>query len=245
MIYFLKFINKMKRTKNLTAGVILLLLVLSISSCDKKEDPQTQLQQQEQFANKDKELKDKEDFLKIKEEQLRQWEERLKQIDSTLVSSGSLSGTTQQDTSKTKTTSNDSVKVKEKSLKEKKMEEKEKELNKRLDNPKVAVNDYLEYIQRGVNDSKTFESNMKKASEVWENRSTESFKKNYKSTKKFIVAEEPKVVSQKGGNAVVKVKVKQTMVGADGKEVEKTNEISYILIADKSGKWKIKSNVVK
>ena len=31
----------MKLTKNLTAGVILVLLVLSISSCDKKEDQQT------------------------------------------------------------------------------------------------------------------------------------------------------------------------------------------------------------
>ena len=55
------------------------------------------------------------------------------------------------------------------------MEEKEKELNKRLDNPKVAVNDYLEYIQRGIADSKTFDANMKKASEVWENRNADSF----------------------------------------------------------------------
>lgn len=237
----------MKLTKNLIAGVILVLLVLSISSCDKKEDQQALLQQQEQFANKDKELKDKEDFLKIKEEQLRQWEDRLKQIDSTLVSSGSLSGTTLQDTSKTVTipTSKDSAKVKEKSSKQKKMEEKEKELNKRLDNPKVAINDYLEYIKRGVDDSKTFDANMKKASEVWDNRSTDSFKKNYKSTKKFVITEEPKVVSQKGGSAVVKVKVKQTMVGADGKEVERASEISYTLRADKNGKWKIKTNVVK
>lgn len=236
----------MKLTKNLTTGVILVLLVLSISSCDKKED-QTLLQQQEQFANKEKEQKDKEEFLRIKEEQLRQWEDRLIQIDSTLVSSGSLTGTTLQDTSKTITipTSKDSAKITEKTLKEKKREEKEKELNKRLDNPKVAINDYLEYIQRGVNDTKTFDANMKKASEVWDNRSTDSFKKNYKSTKKFVVTEEPKVVSQKGGTAVVKVKVKQTMVGADGKEVEKQSEISYTLQADKSGKWKIKTNVVK
>ncbi len=236
----------MKLTKNLLTGVILLLLVLSITSCDKKDDQQALQQQQEQFANKEKELKDREDFLRLKEEQLKQWEERLKQIDSTLVSSGTLStGSNTLDTAKNTAVTKDSIKVKEKTSKEKKMEEKEKELNKRLDNPKVAVNDYLEYIQRGVNDTKTFDANMKKASQVWENRTTDSFKKNYKSTKKFVITEEPKVVSQKGGTAVVKVKVKQTMVGADGKEVEKNSEITYNLSADKSGKWKIKSNVVK
>ena len=149
------------------------------------------------------------------------------------------------DTAKNNTLATDSLKNKDKTPKEKKMEEKEKELNKRLDNPKIAVADYLEYIQRGVNDSKTFDSNMKKASEVWENRTSDSFKKNYKSTKKFVITEEPKVISQKGNSAVVKVKVKQTMVGSDGKEIEKNSEITYNLNADKNGKWKIKSNVVK
>lgn len=236
----------MKLTNNLFTVVILLLLVLSITSCDKKGDQQALQQQQEQFANKEKELKDREDFLRLKEEQLKQWEERLKQIDSTLVSSGTLSsGKNPLDTAKNNAIKTDSLKTKDKTTKEKKMEEKEKELNKRLDNPKIAVTDYLEYIQRGVNDSKTFDSNMKKASEVWENRTSDSFKKNYKSTKKFVVTEEPKVISQKGSVAVVKVKVKQTMVGADGKEIEKNSEITYNLNADKNGKWKIKSNVVK
>jgi septal ring factor EnvC (AmiA/AmiB activator) len=232
----------MKRTKNLLAGVILILLVLSISSCDKKDEQQNLSEQKEKYSDKEKELKDKEDFLKIKEEQLKQWEERLKKIDSTIVASGKDSGTMTKDTVKTTV---DSAKIKEKLLKEKKMEEKEKELNKRLDNPKVAVNDYLEYIQRGIGDSKTFDANMKKASEVWENRTADSFKKSYKNVKKFTITEEPKVVNQKGGNATVKVKVKQSSIGTDGKESDKESVITYNLVADKNGKWKIKSNVVK
>ncbi|MFZ4591765.1 MAG: hypothetical protein ACOYN6_12255 [Ignavibacteria bacterium] len=232
----------MKRTTSLLAGVVLVLLVLSISSCNKKEEQQNVLEQKEQYSNKEKELKDKEDFLKIKEEQLRQWEERLKKADSTLLASGKDSEKLTKDSV---VTSKDSAKLKEKALKEKKMEEKEKDLNKRLDNPKVAVNDYLEYIQRGIGDNKTFDANMKKASDVWENRTADSFKKNYKNVKKFTVVEEPKVLSQKGGNASVKVKVKQSMVGADGKETEKESVITYNLIADKNGKWKIKSNLVK
>jgi hypothetical protein len=156
------------------------------------------------------------------------------------MANGKLDGT-QLDTAKT----TDSAKIKEKALKEKKMEDKEKELNKKVDNPKVAIGDYLEYIQRGISDSKTFDSNMKKASQVWENRDADSFKKNYKSVKKFVIVEEPKVISQKGGNAVVTVRVKQTNTGNDGKEYEKESTITYNLSADKNGKWKIKSNVVK
>lgn len=233
----------MKRTKNLLAGVILILLVLSISSCDKKDEQQNLSEQKEKYSDKEKELKDKEDFLKIKEEQLKQWEERLKKIDSAMVSGGKdTESTTSKDSVKT---TKDSAKIKEKLLKEKKMEEKEKELNKRLDNPKVAVNDYLEYIQRGISDSKTFDANMKKASDVWENRTADSFKKSYKNVKKFTITEEPKVVNQKGGNATVKVKVKQSFVGADGKESEKESTITYNLVADKNGKWKIKTNIVK
>jgi hypothetical protein len=232
----------MKRTKNLLAGVILILLVLSISSCDKKDEQQILSEQKEKYSDKDKELKDKEDFLKIKEEQLMQWEERLKKIDSTIVASGKDSGTMTKDTV---TTSVDSAKIKAKLLKEKKMDDKEKELNKRLDNPKVAVNDYLEYIQRGIGDSKTFDANMKKESEVWENRSADSFKKSYKNVKKFTITEEPKILNQKGGNATVKVKVKQSTIGTDGKESDKESFITYNLVADKNGKWKIKSNIVK
>ncbi len=226
----------MKRIKFLLAGVILISFILTITSCNKKEETSNIPQQKEQYSDKEKELKDKEDFLKIKEEQLRQWEERLKKIDSTMISQGKETGLT--DTSKT---AKDTLKTKDKD----KFKQKEKELNKRLDNPQTAVGDYLEFIQRGVSDSKTFDANMKKASQVWENRSADSFKKNYKGVKKFIITEPPSVLSKKGETATVKVKVKQTTVGSDGKEVEKESTITYNLVADKTGKWKIKSNVVK
>lgn len=231
----------MKRTKYYFVGVILILLSFIISSCDKKEEQQNVAGQKEQFSNKEKELKDKEDFLKIKEEQLKQWEDRLKKMDSTLVSNGKLE---EHPTTKdsVKITAKDTVKVKPK---EKKHEDKEKELNKRFGDPKIAIGDYLEYLQRGISDSKTFDTNMKKASDSWDGRTADSFKKNYKNVKKFTITEPPSVVSQKGSNAVVKVKVKQATVGSDGKEVEKESTISYNLTADKNGKWKIKSNVVK
>ena len=228
----------MKRIKYLAAGVILISFIFTITSCDKKDEQQNVTQQKEQYSDKEKELKDKEDFLNIKEEQLKQWEERLKKIDSTLISQGNDTGA--KDTSKTV---KDTVKTKDKN--KEKFTQKEKELNKRLDNPQTAVGDYLEFIQRGVSDTKTFEANMKKASEVWDGRSADSFKKNYKNVKKFIVTGPPTVLSKKGETATVKVKVKQTTVGSDGKEVEKESTITYNLVADKNGKWKIKSNVVK
>jgi hypothetical protein len=231
----------MKKIKLLPGAVILVSFVFLISSCDKKEESSGIPSNQEQYANKDKELKDREEFLNIREQQLKDWEARLKAADSTLMANGKIDGTQSLDSAKM----TDSAKIKEKALKEKKMEEKEKELNKKLDNPKVAIGDYLEYIQRGISDSKTFDANMKKASQVWDNRDADSFKKNYKSVKKFVIVEEPKVISQKGGNAVVTVRVKQTNTGNDGKEYEKESTITYNLSADKNGKWKIKSNIVK
>ncbi|MCU0372644.1 MAG: hypothetical protein MUE56_05315 [Ignavibacteria bacterium] len=231
----------MKKIKLLPGAVILISFMFLISSCDKKEEQSDLPQNKEQYADKDKELKDREEFLNIREQQLKDWEARLKAADSTLMANGKIDGTQSLDSAKT----TDSAKIKEKALKEKKMQEKEKELNKNLDNPKVAIGDYLEYIQRGISDTKTFDANMKKASQVWENRDSESFKKNYKSVKKFIIVEEPKIISQKGGNAVVSVRVKQTNTGNDGKEYEKESTITYNLSADKNGKWKIKSNIVK
>jgi hypothetical protein len=231
----------MKKINLLPGAVILISFMILISSCDKKEDASDISPTKEQYADKDKQLKDREEFLNLREQQLKDWEARLKAADSTLMANGKIDGTQSLDSAKT----TDSAKIKEKALKEKKMEEKEKELNKKVDNPKVAIGDYLEYIQRGISDTKTFDANMKKASQVWENRDAESFKKNYKSVKKFIIVEEPKIISQKGGNAVVSVRVKQTNTGNDGKEYEKESTITYNLSADKNGKWKIKSNIVK
>lgn len=227
----------MKTFKFIIPFVFLLSFVL-LYSCKKGEDQNEQIpQQQEVSSDKEKELKDKEEFLRIKEQQLREWEDNLNRKDST----GKFKDkkTEAKDTVKT---AKDTSKVKTK--KEEKVSEKEKELNKRLDNPVTAVNDYLEYIKRGIADSKTFDANMKKASENWESRSAESFKKSYKNTKKFVITQEPAVVSQKDGTASVKVKVKQTQT-VSGKEEEKEITVTYNLVADKNGKWKIKSNVVK
>ncbi len=225
----------MKNIK-LVLPISLIFLFVFLFSCKKDNDTEQQIpQQQEVSSDKEKELRDKEEFLKIKEQQLREWEENLNKRDT----SGKFKKTEEKDTNKVV---KDTSKIKTK--KDDKLSEKEKELNKRLDNPITAVSDYLEYIKRGIADSKTFDANMKKASESWESRSVESFKKSYKSTSKFIITQEPQVISQKDGNASVKVKVKQTQ-NINGKDEEKEITVTYNLVADKNGKWKIKSNVVK
>lgn len=228
----------MKTFKFIIPFIFLLTFVL-FNSCKKDDDQNQQIpQQQEVSSDKEKELKDKEEFLRIKEQQLREWEDNLNKKDTGGVfkdKKSEIKDTTKvaKDTSKVKIKKDD-----------KKTSEKEKELNKRLDNPIVAVSDYLEYIKRGISDTKTYDANMKKASETWESRSADSFKKSYKNTKKFIVTQEPQVVTQKDGTASVKVKVKQTQT-VSGKEEEKEITVTYNLVADQNGKWKIKSNVVK
>lgn len=215
---------------------ILLISFVFLYSCRKDDDQNKIPEQKEISSDKEKELKDKEEFLRIKEQQLREWEDNLNKRDS----AGSFKKTDLKDSTKVE---KDTTKVKQKK-EDKKTSQKEKELNKRLDNPITCINDYLEYIKRGISDDKTFDANMKKASETWESRSADSFKKSYKSTKKFIITQEPQVVSQKGSNASVKVKVKQTQkVG--NKEEEKEITVTYNLVADQNGNWKIKSNVVK
>jgi len=227
----------MKTIKFIIPFVFLLSFAL-LYSCKKDDDPNQQIPPQKEISSdKEKELKDKEEFLRIKEQQLREWEESLNKKDST----GKFKDK-KTDAKDSVKTAKDTSKVKNK--KEEKLSEKEKELNKRLDNPVTSVNDYLEYIKRGIADSKTFDANMKKASENWESRSAESFKKSYKNTKKFIVTQEPSVVSQKDGTASVKVKIKQTQT-VNGKDEEKEITVTYNLVADKNGKWKIKSNLVK
>lgn len=108
---------------------------------------------------------------------------------------------------------------------------------------KVAINDYIELLQRGTSDNGSFEQNMKKASDQWEKSNIERFKRNYKDTKKIIVVEEPKVISQKDGDAVVDVRIKK-IDNKDGKEVETNMTVRYVLAADSKGKWKIRANKV-
>jgi len=233
----------MKAINYFIAAMFVLFIMVSITSCDKKEEQKQITPQKEISSDKDQELKQKEEFLKLKEEQLKLWEEKLLKLDSN-------KGRTLKDTIVKTPEGKDTLKAKEKvevqeTNKEKKLKEKEKELNKKVDNPKAAIDDYLEYLQRGIGDSKTFDANMTKASQIWENRTADAFKKNYKGTKKLTITEEPSIVLQKGGTASVKVKIKQTITGKDGKEEEKETTVTYNMVADKNGKWRIKNNVVK
>ncbi|MDQ3021422.1 MAG: hypothetical protein M3R36_12765 [Bacteroidota bacterium] len=195
-------------------------------SCGKKEEPQTFIPpEQERSVDKEKEKKEREEF------------ERLKNLrdgitDSASVGTDSLS------------TSNDSSKISaDQKTDKKKFVQKEKELNKRLDNPKIAITDYLEFLKRGTSEGGNFEQNMKKASQLWESSNINRFKSNYKNTEKIIILEEPKIISQNGNNAVVEVSIKKIDKKNDKNE-EMVMIVKYNLVADSKGKWKIKNNTV-
>ena len=221
-------------TKNLLFTAIFFSLLI-IAGCNKKEEqPQTFIPPpQETSSDKEKELKEKEEFLKLKEEELKK--QGIPDTSKPIVKKDSV--TAVKDTSKTK------AQVKKEEQK-KKFTEKEKELNKKFSDPKAAVKDYLEFIKRGVSEEGSFDGNMKKANEVWDGSALTKFKANYKNTKKFVMLTEPEVVSQKGSTAVVKVKVKKTDK-VNSKDVESDLTVTYNLVADANGKWKIKSNTVK
>lgn len=203
-----------------------LVLCFSVYSCEKKEEPQTFIPpQQETNVDKEKELKEKEEF------------ERLKNLQDTLRDSL----TSETDTAQTETDTLNSSEGKKDD--KKKFVQKEKELNKRLDNPKTAITDYIEFLQRGTSEGGNFEQNMKKANDLWETGNLNRFKTNYKSTKKLIVVEEPKVISQKGNEATVQVRLKK-VDDKNGKSEETDMIVKYNLVADSKGKWKIKNNAV-
>lgn len=208
-----------------------ILCVLLISSCGKKEEQQV-------FAPPGQETKKDPEQERLEREEF----ERLKRLES--GDSASFKDTVSSGTDTTSASSTDtSSSVTEKKQDKKKLVQKEKELNQRLDNPKIAINDYIELLQRGTSDNGSFEQNMKKASDQWEKSNIERFKRNYKDTKKIIVVEEPKVISQKDGDAVVDVRIKK-IDSKDGKEVETNMTVRYVLAADSKGKWKIRANKV-
>ncbi len=210
---------------------IFILCVLLISSCGKKEEQQVFVPPgQETKKDPEQERLEREEFERLK---------RLESGDSASFKDTVSSGI---DTSSAISTDTSSS-VTEKKQDKKKLVQKEKELNKRLDNPKVAINDYIELLQRGTSDNGSFEQNMKKASDQWEKSNIDRFKRNYKDTKKIIVVEEPKVISQKDGDAVVDVRIKK-IDNKDGKEVETNMTVRYVLAADSKGKWKIRANKV-
>lgn len=207
------------------------LTILIIESCGKKEEPETFVPpQQETNIDKEKEEKEREEFERLKKLQSGE-------LDSAAANDPTLSAS---DTSNLKLDS--AKKISEKKV-AKKLVQKEKELNKRLDNPKSTINDYIEFLQRGTSEGGNFEQNMKRASNLWESGNLNRFKSNYKNTKKLVVLEEPKVISQKGNVATVEVKIKKIDIKNNtDEEMEMT--IKYNMVADSNGKWKIKNNTV-
>lgn len=202
-----------------------------LSSCGKKEEQQAYIPPGSEIKkDPEQERLEREEFERLK---------RLETGDTASVSDTSSSGA---DTSSVKSdtaSASDNNKRQEK----KEMVQKEKELNKRLDNPKIAVNDYIEFLQRATSESGSFEQNIKKADAQWQKSNLERFKRNYKDTKKIVVLDEPKVISQNNDEAVVEVKIKKIDMKSE-KEVESEMTVRYILAADSKGKWKIKDNKV-
>jgi hypothetical protein len=209
--------------------LILLFVVIAITSCNKKEEPQFVPPNQEFNADAEKERQAREEF------------ERLKKLQQMTGDSANYNDslTSYIDSTAIK----DSLAAAEKKKKESKTVQKEKELNKKVTNPKTTIDDYLEYIKRGTDEDGNFDKNMKSAASLWEGRSTEKFKSAYKNVKKFVVLSEPEVISQKSGTSTVKVKLKQ-IEEVNGKEQETEMTVTYNLVADENGKWKIKNNKI-
>ena len=216
----------MIRTSLLISSLLILFL---LSSCGKKEELVYVPPTPEVRKDPEQERLEREEFERLK---------RLEQGDTSSVNDTSSALTSTDSANVKDTASSRSVKKEKKEL-----VQKEKELNRRLDNPKTAVTDYIEYLQRAISGGGDFEQNIKKADEQWEKSNVGRFKRNYKDTKKIVVLEEPKVVSQKGDEAVVEVKISKRDL-KDGKEVETNMTVKYILTADSKGKWKIRDNKV-
>ncbi len=200
--------------------LIVLICISAIQSCGKKEEPQTFIPPGQDSINKENERKAREEFERLRNEQNGI-------TDTTILKSDSLAA----DTSKVQNTD------------KKKFVQKEKELNKRLDNPKNTITDYIELLKRGTTEGGNFDLNMKKASQQWVSANESRFKNNYKNTKKIIILEEPKITSQKGNAATVEVRIKKSdNVNSKIEDTEMT--VQYNLVADSNGKWKIKDNIV-
>ncbi|MEO8511997.1 MAG: hypothetical protein ABI543_00425 [Ignavibacteria bacterium] len=227
--------------------IAILAILVFITGCTKEREEQNKTSFQI-LADKEKELNDREARVKLKEIEL---EEREKKLG--MVENNSMQQTTPTDTGTTNThtitqVQKDSVKKVEAEKKKEKKKEIQKEITKKFENPTSTVKDYYEYIQRGINESGNFDSNMKKAHKYFPSRPVDKMKSGYKNTKNFTIVEEPKVLSQKDDKATVVSKVKQTqVVKKDGKdtEVTKTLTVTYNLSANKNGEWVIVGNSVK
>jgi hypothetical protein len=203
-----------------------LILFSSYIGCGKKEnETQTNFQV---LADKEKELNDREARIRLKEIEL---EEREKKLD--LLEHGQ-----NPDTSGIADTTGEKKDIKEI----------QKEITKKFENPATTVKDYYEYIQRAINETGNFDSNMKKAHNYYPTRPADKMKAAYKNTKSFTVLEAPKVLSQKNDKATVSAKVKQVdVVKKDGKDQEESRvmTVTYNLSANDKGQWEITGNTVK
>lgn len=226
--------------------IAVILGIVFIAGCS-KENEDTNKTSFQILADKEKELNDREARVKLKEIELDERERKLGLVENNSnqhLTNNDTSGQFQDLTQVLK----DSLKKVEAEKKKEKKKEIQKEITKKFENPTSTVKDYYEYIQRGINESGNFESNMKKAQKYFPSRPVEKLKSGYRNTKQFTIVEEPKVLSQKDDKASVVAKVKQTqVVKKDGKdtEVTKTLTVTYNLSAKKNGEWVITGNSVK
>jgi hypothetical protein len=216
-------------------NIFLLIMAFAISaflfSCNKEQKQEQQINpQQEQFVDKEKQLKEKEELLRIREENLNAREQAIIQKEKDLGLRPDSTKTEVKDTSK--------LTLKEK---DKKNDKKEKELNKNLDNPTETIKEYIEDLQRAVGDASKFDDNIKKANNLWEKDRLKLLKSSYKNAEKIVIVSEPSVLTNKGEKASVKMKLKR--IDKDKKETSMT--VTYFLVADKNGKWKIKNNAIE
>lgn len=226
--------------------IAVLAVLIFVTGCTKERD-ETSKTSFQILADKEKELNDREARVKLKEIELEEREKKLGMVENTTnpnIPTDTGSVPTQNMTQVQK----DSVKKVEAEKKKEKKKEIQKEITKKFENPTSTVKDYYEYIQRGINETGNFESNMKKAHKYFPSRPVDKLKSGYRNTKQFTIVEEPKVLSQKDDKASVVAKVKQTqVVKKDGKdsEVTKTLTVTYNLTANKNGEWVITGNSVK
>jgi hypothetical protein len=215
-------------------SIITLTLFITIIGCGKKDESENKLTIQK-LADKEKELNDREAAIRLKEIELEQREKKLNLLEHPSDTTGM---------SQYPDTSGMNPKENKQEFKK----EIQSEITKKFENPATTVKDYYEYIQRAINETGNFDSNMKKAHNYYPSRPSEKLKAAYRNTKVFTVLEEPKVVSQKNDKSVVSSKVKQVdVVKKEGKEQEVTKvlTVTYNLTANKEGQWVITGNSVK
>jgi hypothetical protein len=227
--------------------IAILSIIVLAAGCTKERD-ETNKTSFQILADKEKELNDREARVKLKEIELEEREKKLGMVENTSTDQTNTNAIDTAGHHNLTQVQKDSVKKVETEKKKEKKKEIQKEITQKFENPTSTVKDYYEYIQRGINETGNFDSNMKKAQKYFPSRPVDKLKSGYRNTKQFTIVEEPKVLSRKDNKASVVAKVKQTQtVKKDGKdtEVTKTLTVTYNLLANKNGEWVITGNSVK